>query len=161
MRWLFALSLRVRLLLLVLVALIPTRGLGVYTSWEMRQVARTEALQDAMRLARIASTSGERLVEGAQQLLFTLARLPEVRRQDAAACSRLLADLLQSYPHFSNLGVAAPSGKIYCSAVPFEGVADIGDRSYYAVRKKGDTTINPDRTVRGRVRRGAAARPSR
>jgi hypothetical protein len=32
---------------------------------------------------------------------------------------------------------------------------------YYAVRKKGDTTINPDRTVRGRVRRGAAARPSR
>jgi CTP:molybdopterin cytidylyltransferase MocA len=33
--------------------------------------------------------------------------------------------------------------------------------TYYAVRKKGDTTINPDRTVRGRVRRGAAARPSR
>jgi hypothetical protein len=36
-----------------------------------------------------------------------------------------------------------------------------GTPHYYAVRKKGDTTINPDRTVRGRVRRGAAARPSR
>lgn len=138
-RWPFTLSLRTRLILLVFVALLPTRGLGIYTAWEMRQIARAEALQDAMRLARIASTSGERLVEGAQQLLFTLARLPEIRRQDAPACSRLLADLLRSYPYFSNLGVAGPSGRVFCSGVPFEGIADIGDRSYFqrAVQRRG------------------------
>jgi HAMP domain-containing protein len=92
-----------------------------------------------MRLAKVASTSGERLVEGAQQLLLTLARLPEVRRQDAAGCSRLLAGLLTSYPHFSNLAVAGPDGKVFCSAVPFEGVADISSRSYFrqAVERRG------------------------
>ena len=139
MRWPSASSLRARLLLLVLLALIPTRGLGVYTAWEMRQVARAEALQDAMRMARVASTAGERLVEGAHQLLITLARLPEVRHHNAAACSALLADLLKPYPHFSNLGVATPNGDVFCSAVPFEGVANISDRTYFqrAVERRG------------------------
>src|SRR5512143_3063615 len=101
MRWPSVSSLRARLLLLVLLALIPARGLGIYTTWEMRQAVRTEALRDAMRLARITSTGGEWLIEGAHQILTVLAHLPEVRRQDAAACSKLFADLLKPYAHFS------------------------------------------------------------
>ena len=131
MRWPSVASLRVRLLFLVLLALIPARGLGVYTAWEMRQDARAEALRDAMRLARTASTAGERLVESAHQLLLTLSRLPEVRRQNASACSTLLADILKSHPGYSNLGVAALSGDVFCSAVPFEGVSNIRDRTYF------------------------------
>jgi HAMP domain-containing protein len=131
MRWPSVSSLRGRLLLLVLVALLPTRGLGIYTTWEMRQAARTEALQDAMRLARITSTAAERLIEGTRQILTVLARLPEVRRRDAAACRKLLADLLKPYPYYSNLGAASPDGDVFCSAVPFEGVANIADRTYF------------------------------
>ena len=131
MKWPSVSSLRVRLLLLVLLALIPARGLGVYTAWEMRQNARAEALQDAMRLSRLASTAGERLIEGTHQILVALARLPEVRGQNAAACSALFADLLKPYPYYSNLGVAKPNGDVFCSAVPFEGVANISDRSYF------------------------------
>lgn len=124
-------SLRVRLLFLVLLALIPARGLGIYTAWEMREAARAEALQDAMGLARISSTAGERLVEGTHQILTVLARLPEVRRQNASACSALFADLLKSYPYYSNLGAAKPNGEVFCSAVTYEGVANIGDRTYF------------------------------
>lgn len=131
MTWFSLSSLRVRLLLLVLLALIPARGLGIYTAWEMRKAARAEALQDAMRLARIASTAGERLVEGAHQILIVLARLPEVRRQNASACSALFADLLKSYPYYSNLGAAKPNGEVFCSAVTYEGIANIGDRTYF------------------------------
>jgi len=139
MKWPAVSSLRVRLLLLVLVALIPARGLGIYMTWEMRQAARTEALQDAMRLARITSTAGERLIEGAHQILTVLARLPEVRRRDGAVCSKLFADLLKPYPHFSNLGAATPNGHVFCSAVPFEGAANIADRTYFqrAVDRRG------------------------
>jgi len=131
MRWPSVSSLRVRLLLLVLLALIPARGLGIYTAWEMRQDARAEALQDAMRLARVASAAGARLIEGTHQILVVLARLPEVRSQRAAACSTLFTDLLKSYPYYSNLGVAKLNGDVFCSAVPYEGVANIGDRTYF------------------------------
>ncbi len=124
-------SLRARLLLLVLLALIPARGLGIYTAWEMRQNARAEALQDAMRLAHVASSAGERLAEGTRQILIVLARLPEVRRQAATDCSVLFADLLKPYPYYSNLGAAKPNGDIFCSALPLEGIANIGDRTYF------------------------------
>ncbi len=124
-------SLRARLLLLVLLALIPARSLGIYTAWEMREAARAEALRDAMRLARIASTAGERLVEETHQILIILARLPEVRRQNASACNTLFADLLKPYPYYSNLGVAKPNGEVFCSAVTYDGVANIGDRTYF------------------------------
>ena len=139
MKWPSVSSLRVRLLLLVLLALIPARGLGVYTAWEMRQNARAEALQDAMRLSRLASTAGEQLFEGTHQILIALARLPEVRGQNAAACSALFADLLKPYPYYSNLGVAKPNGDVFCTAVPFEGVANISDRSYFqrAIDRRG------------------------
>ncbi len=129
--WVSLSSLRVRLLLLVLLALIPARGLGVYTTWQMRESARAEALQDAMRLARVASSAGERLVDGGHQILIALARLPEVRRQHAAACNPLFADLIKPYPYYSNLGVARPDGTLFCSAVPFDGTASIGDRTYF------------------------------
>jgi len=131
MTWPSVSSLRVRLLLLVLLALIPARGLGIYTAWEMREVARAEALQDAMRLARIASAAGERLVEGTHQILIVLARLPEIHRQNASACSTLFADLLKPYPYYSNLGAAKPNGVVFCSAIAYEGVATIGDRTYF------------------------------
>lgn len=131
MTWPSVSSLRVRLLLLVLLALIPARGLGIYTAWQMRQDARAESLQDAMRLARIASTAGERLVEGIHQILIVLAHLPEVRRQNVSACSALFADLLKPYPYYSNLGAAKPNGDVFCSAVPYEGVANVGDRTYF------------------------------
>jgi HAMP domain-containing protein len=131
MKRLYLSSLRARLLLLILLALIPARSLGIYTAWEMREAARAEALQDATRLARIASTAGERLVEETHQILIILARLPEVRRQNASACSTLFADLLKPYPYYSNLGVAKPNGEVFCSAVTYEGVANIGDRTYF------------------------------
>jgi PAS domain S-box-containing protein len=131
MTWPSVSSLRVRLLLLVLLALVPARGLGIYTAWQMRQDARVESLEDAMRLARIASSAGDRLVDGIHQILIVLARLPEVRRQNAFACSALFADLLKQYPYYSNLGAAKPNGVVFCSAVPFEGVSNIGDRTYF------------------------------
>jgi diguanylate cyclase len=84
-------------------------------------------------------TTESRLIEGTHQILIALARLPEVRGQNAAACSALFADLLKPYPYYSNLGVARPNGDLFCSAVPFEGVANISDRSYFqrAVDRRG------------------------
>jgi len=88
------------------VALVPARGLIAYMTWEMREAARAEALQDAMRLARVASSATERLVDGSHQLLTALARLPEIRSQQGRPCSALFADLLKPYPYYSNLAEA-------------------------------------------------------
>ena len=124
-------SLRVRLLLLVLLAVLPAAALILYTGWEQRRQAAVDVQENALRLARLASTEHERLIEGAHQLLLALAQLPGVRGGDAAACSALFADLLKQYPRYVNLAVAGLDGKVFCSALPVSSPITIADRPYF------------------------------
>ena len=124
-------SLRTRLLLLVLLAVIPVLGLTLYTNLEERQLTKANVLENAMRLSRLISADHERLIEGARQLLVTLVRLPAVRDRNPAACNALLADLLTRHSSYANLGVIDADGNVFCSALPMTGPVYAGDRVYF------------------------------
>ena len=128
---LFFSGLRVRLLLLVLLAVIPALGLTLYTNLEERQVRKAQVQEYALRLSRIVSADHERLIEGARKLLATLARLPPVRDRNRAACNALFADLLTRHSSYANLGVIGADGNIFCSGLPMTGQVYAGDRAYF------------------------------
>src|SRR5919106_1813763 len=120
---LFFSSLRVRLLLLVLLAVIPALGLTLYTNLEEREVRKALVYEHALRLSRLVSADHERLIEDARKLLAALARLPGVREGKRAACGTLFADLLTRHSSYANLG-------------------DVGDRAYFRhARKTRDFAI--------------------
>ena len=123
-------SLRVRLLLLVLIANLPALGLMLYSALEQRQAAAVEVQETALRLARLASSDQGRLIAGARQLLIVLAELSEVQR-GSPQCNGLFSKLLQQYPLYANLGVAARNGDIFCSALPQSRVFSAADRSWF------------------------------
>lgn len=123
-------SLRVRAVLLVLLAVLPALGLLFYTASAERQSARDEAQEDARRFARLAASDETRLIESTRQLLVVLARFPTLRGADPAACDALLADLLAQFPLYANLGSIAPDGNLLCSAVPAQRPTNLGDRAY-------------------------------
>ncbi|MBI3088474.1 MAG: HAMP domain-containing protein [Candidatus Omnitrophica bacterium] len=127
----FPSSLRVRLLLLVVLAALFPCGLLVYTAVEQRRLMAAEVQANALRLARLSASQQERLVEGARQLLITLAELPAVRSDDAAACSALFATLLEAYPLYANFGVIQPDGDIVCSGLPMSGPVNAAHRAYF------------------------------
>ena len=77
--------LRVRLLMLSLIGLLPTLGLIVYTQSVERGQVRARALDDNVRLLRIAARQPGSIVEGAGRLLQTLAQFPALGR-DREAC---------------------------------------------------------------------------
>ena len=105
-------GLRWRLTLLVLLAVIP-------------------ALEDALRLARIASSDQERLTDGARQLLLTLAQLPTVRADDTSLCTAVFAGLVEQYPFYANLGAFGPDGDVFCRGVPLTGPVNAADRAWF------------------------------
>ncbi len=111
-------SLRFRLLLVVLFAVIPAFMLTVFTNWNERRLAAGGAREEALRLARLAAADQEQLVEGVRQLLVTLARLPEIHGDDGAHCQALLADLLRQHRRYTNLGVIKANGEAFCSGSP-------------------------------------------
>jgi len=129
-RWSFQ-SLRTLLVLLVLLAVTPALVLIIYTASEQRRVAAAQVQDEALRLARMASSQQQRYIEGARQLLMALAKRPDVRHAQAGACTAAFADLLSSYPFYANLGAIRADGTIFCSALPFSGVLSASDRAYF------------------------------
>jgi len=124
-------SMRLRLILLVLLAVIPSLGLILYTARAQRRVATEAAHENLSRIARLAASEVSRVIEGAQQLLATLGQFHEIRNGDPAACGSVMAKLEAMYPFYSMLGVATPEGNVICSAVPLTNAVTVADRSWF------------------------------
>ena len=124
-------SLRVRLILIVLLAVIPALGLTLYTGLEHRQIAANQAKEEALRMARHVSTSHGQIIEATRQLLYTLAQIPQVGNLEPAACSSLFAVLLKQNPYYLNIGAAYANGNVFASAIPFTRPINVTDRPYF------------------------------
>lgn len=124
-------SLRTRLLLLVLLAVIPALGLTLYTNLEERQLRKAQVQEHAMRLSRLVSADHERLIEDARKLLAALSRLPGVRDGKRDECNALFAGLLTRHSSYANLGVIGADGNVLCSGLPMTGQVYVGDRAYF------------------------------
>lgn len=114
-------SLRLRLLLLVTLAVIPAFGLTFYTDQEERQLAAESARADALRLARLAAAEQAQVLEGARQLLLTVSQFPALQRADLAGCQTTFANILRQHQQYANLGLTTQAGDGLCSAVPIQG----------------------------------------
>lgn len=126
-------SLRVRLLLLVILASVPGLILTVYSAAEQRRSAEEEVMETALRLVRLATSNQDQLVEGARQLLVALAALPAVRNQDSHTCNSFLETLLEQYPLYANIWVVdtmEEPGEVFCSGLPFSGQVNVAGAPY-------------------------------
>lgn len=124
-------SLRFRLILLVLFAVIPSLGLMLYTGFEQRRLAGIEAKTETQRLVRFISAKQQQLIEGTRQLLTILARLPVVLSCNPDPCCTLFANMMRQYPQYANIGAATPDGHVFASAVPLSGPVNAADRTYF------------------------------
>ncbi|MFJ7565935.1 EAL domain-containing protein [Herminiimonas sp. NPDC097707] len=123
-------SLRVRLLVLVLLAIVPPVILTVYGAWKERQQAIHMAEDNLQQLTQLAATSEARSIEGAQQLLSVLSTIPELRG-DAKTCNQFLAGILRKNEGYVNFGLAQLDGSVSCSAVPLNDKVNLAGRSHF------------------------------
>jgi ABC-type Na+ efflux pump permease subunit len=78
-------SLRARLTLLVLLAVLPALGLTLYNAGQARQRAVAEAQAEAQQLTGLTASNAAQWVEGARQLLVAVSRFGLVRSYDVNA----------------------------------------------------------------------------
>ncbi len=145
-------SLRLRLLGLVLFVAIPALGLVLFQDHVQRRLAEAGSLAEARRLTDGACNDIDIAVRDSRMLLDLLARLPEMRRGDAAACEALFRDLLSGRDHdkdeggtdpaaaparharsslYANLGLADLRGQVVASGVLLPAPVNVGDRLYF------------------------------
>ena len=136
--WWAVSSLRSRLLAIIIVAVVPSFGLAVYSAVGLRGHAAASAIESAEGILRQVSAEHERLDAATRVLLDSLTHAPVVRDRDAARCSAFFADLVRQYPAYANMGAADADGTVFCSAMPMREQVNIADRPYFqrAVRSR-------------------------
>ena len=84
-------SLTMRLIVLVLIAVLPAIVIQAYNEYELRKAREADIRQQVVQITKQFGEEIGELREGARQLLLALSQLTPVRSQEGAACSALFA----------------------------------------------------------------------
>ncbi len=109
-------SIRTRLIALVLAAALPAVVIMVITGRELEESVVNAAEQNALQQVQNMAAHHERIVENARLLLATLAKTVEVRGLDRPACQELLQSVQLRNPVYVSLTLADASGAVLARA---------------------------------------------
>jgi len=124
-------TLRTRLVLLVVAAMVPLFGLSAVNAWLNADAAVARALTDLRFAVSLAASSQHRVAETAHQVLTVIAHVPDIAGGQAASCNRLLVTLKQQFPDYANLGIVGADGYARCHGLDSNSPPYLGDRGYF------------------------------
>ncbi|WP_158238545.1 EAL domain-containing protein [Pollutimonas subterranea] len=123
-------SLRIRLLLLILVALLPAVAMLVYQGMQNYKQAHQNLEREAEYVAQQIVTFSKETFPRPDQYLANLASVPELQKP-GAACDQFLGSTLKSSYSLDNLLVIQPDGNVACSGIPLKGPMNVSARHYF------------------------------
>ena len=124
-------SVRARLVLLVLIAVLPAIALTLYTGIEQRRVDGAKARAEALQVARLVAARQERHIQRAQQLLSVIAVFPAVSVMQTAPLNDFLVTTLQQNPAISNIGVTSTTGDVVASGLPLKEPLNLNQQRWF------------------------------
>ena len=124
-------GLRLRLLLLVLLACAPLVGLTLHTASEERRRLVKDWNQRSQEMMELATREEGHVLGQTRQLLLALAESSPVSSGNRRGCKKLLDELFGSYPRYANLGVVGTNGMVLASARPMAEPADQTNCLYF------------------------------
>lgn len=125
-------KLRTFIITLILMVIIPSMSLMLYTARQHYKTARDLAEQQLIGLVRTIAAEQNQLIAGTRQLLVRMSKLQAIQDPASAIqCHQFLEDLLGLYSLYTNFGVANANGDMYCSALTLQQHTNIGDRLYF------------------------------
>lgn len=124
-------TLRTRLVMLVLAAIVPLFGLSIIKAVYNANAAVERATTDLQFAASLAASSQQRLGDTARQLLTAIIHAPDLQKDGRARCDRYLGEMVREFPLYANLGVINAEGQSICSGVEGSRLGYLGDRAYF------------------------------
>jgi diguanylate cyclase (GGDEF)-like protein len=130
-------TLRVRLIMLLLLTMFPAMFLLLDTTYEEKYHLESDAKQSVVTLAYYALKQHESLIEETGRLLGLLEPIMAANLSDSQECSLLLEKLLFGNFRYANFGIIQPNGDVTCSAIPLQGKINVADRDYFKAALSG------------------------
>jgi two-component sensor histidine kinase len=121
------LTLRQRLFVLAVVALVPASAIIVFNEITLRRSRVAEVNDMALRSARLAASELDRVIEGVNGLLLAVGSSPAVRSLDDESCAEYLGHLQSQVSLVTGIVAIDLNGRLRCtrnSPRPQENYAD-------------------------------------
>ena len=126
------LSLRARLVILVIVAVVPLFALSLYKALRAADAALGLATSNLQFAGSLAASNQDRIAESARQLLTAIASEPSVQEGRQSNCQDFVERLRGRFPAYTNFGLIGADGTIRChSAGSIGAPVLVGDRDYF------------------------------
>ena len=130
MKTFFFKSIRIWLLFLVLLSILPSAGIFIYSALDSLDGDLEDSQNDLKRVLQGFAFEQESAVAATRQFLITLSRLPDVQRLNTQVTDKILADLLKRSPLYANIFILDAEGMYISSAEPFTRVS-LKTRKYF------------------------------
>ena len=124
-------SLRTRLLALLLATVLASMALAVFTALRERHLALERAGDEALRFSRVAAAYDRQAIEGAHQLLASLAHTAELQGRDDLECARLFRALTRERSPYTLIAAADARGRVFASSAPRLTPVAVGDAAWF------------------------------
>lgn len=115
---------------MALIIALPTIACLLFSSAKLRQHEIEEALSGTTSLCERVLSEQQSIAASAEQLMATLALMPEVEGHDAPDMCRILAEIVRMSPLYQNLLVVDRDGLVWASALA-TGSFSIADRRHF------------------------------
>ncbi len=135
----FDITLRIRLVMLVLAAIVPLFGLAVVGAVLTSDKAVSQARNNLEFSASLVAATQERVAASAHQILTAIANMPVVQLGRDADCQQYLQVLNPQALGYVNLGIVGIDGYLRCIAIEGRPGEFAGDRPYFqeAIARQG------------------------
>lgn len=125
-------TLRAKLLLLALFAVIPAFALAIFSDLEDRATRVTNARNGTQKFANTVAENYQDFIIQSRELLSVLGVLRGVQLNASADfCRQFLTSVLSRNSTYVDLGVVRPNGDLFCNAGPVDTSSGIAGRSCF------------------------------
>ena len=124
-------SLRFRLVMLVLVAILPLFGLSVVKAVISTDSAIVAATKNLELAASLVAANLDSIAESARQVLVAVASRKEAADWEKDKCQEYFKTLKAQLQGYGNIGVVGADGYIRCHSLPNTPPGFAGDRAYF------------------------------
>jgi PAS domain S-box-containing protein len=125
------LSLRERLVVLVVGALLPLSALTVWFAVQDVREATAAARAQLKFAASLVAANQDRTVEAAEHLLGAIAAMEQMRSPERRVCEKYFESLRGHYPIYANIGILDTNGNMLCHVNGRFGNFNMADRPFF------------------------------
>ncbi|SFB92179.1 PAS domain S-box-containing protein [Polaromonas sp. OV174] len=124
-------TLRVRLVMLMVAAILPLFALSMVTAWLNANAAISRTTDNLKFAASLVAANQERLVDASRQILLSMVHAPGLAGGHGPDCGRFLQTMREELPIYANLGIVGLDGNFRCDALGSGAAMYGGDRDFF------------------------------